>query len=155
VCLGSINREFHFDELIKLEAYFEFNDCHADEGGIYTNKEMFYNNRQYYVYILTNYQKTVLYTGVTNNLAQRIIEHYLDKGNVKTFTGKYNCFYLVYYECTQYINNAILREKEIKGWRREKKMELIESLNPGLKFLNHELLGEWPPTSTSHRGSAY
>lgn len=55
-------------------------------------KNMFYNNRQYYVYILTNYKKTVLYTSVTNNLEQRIIEHSLDKGNIKTFTGKYNCF---------------------------------------------------------------
>ena len=116
---------------------------------------MFYNNRQYYVYILTNYQKTVLYTGVTNNLEQRIIEHYLDKGDKKTFAGKYNCFYIVYYECTQYINNAILREKEIKGWRREKKMELIRSFNPGLTFLNHKLLGEWPPSNATHRGKTY
>jgi len=116
---------------------------------------MFYNNRQYYVYILTNYQKTVLYTGVTNNLEQRIIEYYLDKGNTKTFTGKYNCFYLVYYECTQYINNAIAREKEIKGWNRKKKEELIKTFNPLLKFLNHEVLGEGPPTDVTHRGKAY
>lgn len=116
---------------------------------------MFHNNREYYVYILTNYKKTVFYTGVTNNLIQRVIEHYLDKGNTKTFTGKYNCFYVVYYECTQYINNAIAREKEIKGWRREKKMELIKSVNPFLKFLNYELLGEWPPTKGSHRGNTY
>lgn len=102
---------------------------------------VFFNNHEYYVYILTNYKKTVFYTGVTNNLIQRIIEHYLDKGNAKTITGKYNCFYLLYYECTQYINNAIAREKEIKAWRREKKMELIKSINPGLRFLNHELLG--------------
>jgi len=84
---------------------------------------MLIKKREYYVYIVTNYKKTVLYTGVTNNLEQRIIEHYLNKGDVKTFTGKYNCFYLVYYECTQYINNAILREKEIKSWNRKKKEE--------------------------------
>lgn len=112
---------------------------------------MYFNNREYYVYILSNYKKTVFYTGVTNNLIQRVTEHYLDKGNVKTLTGKYNCFYLMYYECTQYINNAIAREKEIKGWSREKKMELIRSFNPGLKFLNHEVLGEWPPSNASHR----
>jgi len=107
--------------------------------------------------MVTDYQKTVLYTGVTNNLEQRIIEHYIDKGNVKTFTGKYNCLYLVYYECTQYINNAIEREreKEIKGWSRKKKDELIKQFNPSLKFLNHEVLGEWPPTNPSHRGKAY
>ena len=116
---------------------------------------MFYRNWEYYVYIITNYKKTVFYTGMTNNLIQRVIEHYLDRGNLKTFTGKYNCFYLVYYECSQYVNNAILREKEIKGWRREKKIELIKSFNPSLKFLNHELLGEWPPANPTHRGKAY
>ena len=115
---------------------------------------MFFNNLEYYVYILRNYKKTVFYTGVTNNLTQRIIEHYLDKANVKTFTGKYSCFYLLYYECTRYINNAIAREKEIKGWRREKKMELIKTFNPALKFLNYEVLGEWPPSKATHRGKA-
>ena len=112
---------------------------------------MYINTRQYYVYILTNYKKTVLYTGVTNNLEQRITEHYLDRGNAKTFTGKYNAFFLVYYECTQYINNAIAREKEIKGWNRKKKEELITSFNPAWKFLNHEVLGEWPPKDATHR----
>ena len=131
------------------------NDCHADEGGIYTTMIMFYSNRQYYVYILTNYKKTVLYIGVTNNLAQRIMEHYLDKRNVNTFTGKYGAFYLLYYECTQYVNNAIAREKEIKGWSRKKKEELIKAFNPSWKFLNHELLGEWPPTNPIHRRNAY
>ena len=127
----------------------------AEVRGIYTTLIMFYNNRKYYVYILTNYQKTVLYIGVTNNLEQRITEHYMGKGNTKTFTGKYNCFYLVYYECTQYINNAIAREKEIKGWNRKKKDELIITFNPSWKFLNHELLGEWPPLNPVHRGKAY
>ncbi len=112
---------------------------------------MFIDNRQYFVYILTNYKKTVLYTGVTNNLEQRIKEHYLEKGNSKTFTGKYNAFYLLYYECTKYINNAIAREKEIKGWNRRKKEDLINSFNKSWKFLNHELLGEWPPKDASHR----
>jgi putative endonuclease len=81
---------------------------------------------------------------MTNNLEQRVIEHYLDRVNEKTFTGRYNAFYLVYYECTQYVNNAIAREKEIKGWSRKKKVALIESFNPQWKFLNYELLGEWP-----------
>jgi putative endonuclease len=115
---------------------------------------MFVNARQYFVYILTNYKKTVLYTGVTNNLEQRIIEHYLDRGNVKTFTGRYSVFYLLYYECIQYVNNAIAREKEIKGWSRMKKIELINCFNPQWKFLNYELLGEWPPGQAAHRGEA-
>jgi putative endonuclease len=112
---------------------------------------MFINTRQYYVYILTNYTKTVLYTGVTNNLEQRIIEHYLDRGNTKTFTGRYNAFYLLYYESTKYVNNAIKREKEIKGWSKKKKIELINSFNPAWKFLNYELLGESPPSGAVHR----
>ena len=102
---------------------------------------MFLNTRQYYVYILSNYKKTVLYTGMTNNLEQRIVEHYLERGNVKTFTGRYYVFYLLYYECTQYVNNAITREKEIKSFSRKRKEELINSFNPQRKFLNHEVLG--------------
>ena len=131
-------------------------DCHSErsEESIQINLiqfKMFLSTRQYYVYILTNYKKAVLYTGVTNNLEQRIIEHYLDRGNVKTFTGRYNAFYLLYYECTQYVNNAIAREKEIKGWSRKKKIQLINSFNPHWKFLNYELFGEWPPKETAHR----
>ena len=131
-------------------------DCHSErsEESIQINLiqfKMFLSTRQYYVYILTNYKKAVLYTGVTNNLEQRIIEHYLDRGNVKTFTGRYNAFYLLYYECTQYVNNAIAREKEIKGWSRKKKIELINSFNPHWKFLNYELFGEWPSKETAHR----
>ena len=94
-----------------------------------------------------------MYTGVTNNLEQRIIEHYLDKGNVKSFTGKYDAFCLLYYECTPYINNAIAREKEIKSFSRKKKEELINFFNPQWKFLNYELLGEWPPAYAVHRGN--
>jgi len=112
---------------------------------------MFLNTRQYYVYILSNYKKTVLYTGMTNNLEQRIIEHYLERGNAKTFTGKYHVFYLLYYECTQYVNNAIAREKEIKSFSRKRKEELINAFNPEWKFLNHELLSKWPPKNAVHR----
>ena len=108
-------------------------------------------DKKYYVYILTNYKKSVLYTGMTNNLEQRIIEHYLDRGNEKTFAGKYHAFYLLFYESSDYINNIIAREKEIKGWRRSKKEELIASFNPEWKFLNEELLGKWPPDELFHR----
>ena len=108
-------------------------------------------SKTFYVYILTNQLKTVLYTGVTNNLEQRILEHYSQRGQDKSFTGKYHAYYLLYYESHQYINNAIGREKEIKGWRREKKMQLIASFNPSLKFLNEELFGVWPPKEISSR----
>ncbi len=99
--------------------------------------------KPYYLYIVTNYNKTVLYTGITNNLEKRIIEHYIGKPN--SFTTKYNVYYLLYYESSRYINNTIAREKEIKGWTREKKENLITGFNPEWKFLNEELFGKWPP----------
>jgi putative endonuclease len=107
----------------------------------------------YSVYILTNFTKTVLYIGVTNNLQQRLIEHYLEKDNPlsNAFTSAYKVFYLVYYEDYDYVNDAIAREKEIKKWRREKKDILIDKTNPKREFLNKELLGEWPPQNASHR----
>ncbi len=91
----------------------------------------------YYLYITTNPQKTVLYTGVTNDLERRLQEHLEHNMNDrKTFAGKYFCYYLVYYEWYQYIQAAIQREKEIKGWLRVKKEKLITSFNPDWRFLN-------------------
>ena len=75
----------------------------------------------YYVYILTNKIKTVLYIGVTNNLKTRIEYHKQYKPN--SFTSKYNCFYLLYFDHFTEINQAISREKELKGWKRHKKEE--------------------------------
>jgi putative endonuclease len=82
---------------------------------------------QYYVYLITNQTKT-LYTGVTNDLLRRIYEHKLK--SVPGFTAKYNITKLVYYETTTDIYSAIAREKQIKGWLRIKKINLIESSNP-------------------------
>jgi putative endonuclease len=110
---------------------------------------MFY--KVYFVYILTNQQRRVLYTGVTNDLHERLLEHYSRRGQVISFTGKYHAYYLLYYEKHQYINEAIAREKEIKGWKREKKFGLIAVKNPGLAFLNSELFGGWPPVETGSR----
>ncbi|MES2701437.1 MAG: GIY-YIG nuclease family protein [Bacteroidota bacterium] len=91
----------------------------------------------YYVYILTNLMKTVVYVGLTNSLERRVQEHKADAlGARKTYTGRYNCYYVVYMEHFKYINNAIAREKEIKSWTREKKNKLISEFNPGWKFLN-------------------
>ena len=70
----------------------------------------------YYVYILTNKIKTVLYIGVTNDLQRRIYEH--ENSLISGFSKKYNCNYLIYYEHFQEIKEAIEREKEIKKWRR-------------------------------------
>ncbi len=69
---------------------------------------MQWNKTQYCVYITTNYTKKALYTGVTNSLEQRIIEHYLSRGDKNSLTGKYNVSYILYYELHQYIENAIV-----------------------------------------------
>jgi putative endonuclease len=94
--------------------------------------------KEYFVYILTNATKTVLYTGMTNNLNRRLAEHQQGDGIESAFTAKYGVKYLLYYERFQRVIDAITREKEIKGWRREKKIRLIESENPYWKFLNKE-----------------
>lgn len=92
----------------------------------------------YFVYILTNINKTVLYTGVTNDLQRRIIEHE-NATDSKSFTSKYNCCYLLYFERFQNIEHAIAQEKRIKGWSRKKKETLITKFNPQWNFLNNEI----------------
>jgi putative endonuclease len=92
--------------------------------------------RQYCVYILTNQNNTVLYTGVTNNLPRRTYEH--KSKLVDGFTKRYNINKLVYYEVFDRIENAILREKQIKGGSRAKKVALIKSLNPKWSDLSLE-----------------
>ena len=82
-----------------------------------------------YVYILTNTNNTVLYTGVTSNLIKRVYEH--KNKMVQGFTKKYNLHKLVYYEVFEDMINAIVREKQIKGWLRIKKLLLIEKANSG------------------------
>jgi putative endonuclease len=90
----------------------------------------------YYVYIMTNWNNKVLYTGVTNNLERRVYEH--RNKLIKGFTYKYNVNKLVYYDCTDDVNSAIAREKQIKGWTRQKKNALVESMNPEWKDLSLE-----------------
>lgn len=92
----------------------------------------------YFVYILTNKNKTVLYTGVTNDLEFRLQQH--KNGDSKfSFTKRYNCYYLIYFKRYELINQAIEREKEIKGWKRDRKEELINSENPTWEFLNDKI----------------
>jgi putative endonuclease len=90
------------------------------------------DERHYYVYIVTNRSGT-LYTGVTSDLKVRVYQH--KKGMVEGFTKKYRINRLVYFEESPFINAALEREKEIKGWVRKKKIRLIESENPGWKDL--------------------
>ncbi|AWK02944.1 endonuclease [Flavobacterium crocinum] len=92
----------------------------------------------YYIYIIANRHKTVLYIGVTNNLRLRLKQHKENiSSNNNTFAAKYNAQYLLYYEKFTWIQEAIAREKEIKGWIRDKKIELIKTINPDLDFLDY------------------
>ena len=93
----------------------------------------------YYVYILTNWSNKVLYIGITNNLVRRCYEH--KHKIIKGFTEKYNVNKLVYFDTTNDINEAIKREKQLKGWTRSKKINLIESINPMWNDLSERLEG--------------
>lgn len=92
--------------------------------------------RDYYVYILTN-RSDVLYVGVTNNLQSRLFQH--ASKATPGFTSKYNVSTLVYYDVTHDVQTAITREKQIKGWKRAKKIALIESQNPHWRDLGEAL----------------
>jgi putative endonuclease len=85
-------------------------------------------DRNYYVYLLTNSNNKVMYVGMTNDLERRIYEH--KNKLIKGFTEKYNINKLVYFEQTQDVLASIAREKEIKKWRREKKNQLVNLMNP-------------------------
>ena len=100
--------------------------------------------KEYYVYIMSS-NSGVLYTGVSDNLPRRVLQH--KKKVNKGFTAKYNVNHLVYFENTQDIGAAIAREKQIKGWTRAKKVQLINSVNPewrdlGLDFMDVEHMDE-------------
>ena len=99
--------------------------------------------RQFYVYVLAGKSRQ-LYVGVTNDLLRRLFEH--RSGQCK-FTSKYYISRLVYFETTKNIMSAIEREKQIKAWRRSKKLALISSLNPGWDDLAEDLFGK--PTEVS------
>lgn len=96
----------------------------------------------------------VLYTGVTNNLSEGIMEHYLNRGNSNSFAGKYYCYNLLYYKSFQYVEDAIAFEKRIKGWSRAKKEILIKEFNPKKHFLNAEVM-TWPVSPDSTKRPAY
>jgi putative endonuclease len=92
---------------------------------------------KYYVYIMTNSHHTVLYTGVTNDLARRVFEH--KNGLGSAFVKKYNVHKLVYYQIGDDVHSTIAREKQIKAGSRKKKIDLINSLNPEWKDLYEEI----------------
>ena len=91
---------------------------------------------QYYVYILTNWNDKVMYIGVTNNLERRLFEHQNEL--IEGFTKTYHVHKLAYFEETSDVRAAIAREKQLKGWRREKKNDLVEIMNPTWKDLSED-----------------
>jgi putative endonuclease len=93
--------------------------------------------REYCVYLMTNEHNTVIYSGVTNNLACRVYEHKNGLGGI--FTKKYNVNKLVYYEVGDNVHAALAREKQIKGGSRKKKIDLVDSFNPEWKDLFDEI----------------
>jgi putative endonuclease len=95
-------------------------------------------DHNYYVYILTNPGKTVLYVGVTNNLSVRLNQHKENRGKPETFAGKYYCYKLVYWENYKYVRDAIIREKELKLLNRVKKIDLIKTINPTFDFIKFD-----------------
>ncbi|MCL2673972.1 MAG: GIY-YIG nuclease family protein [Defluviitaleaceae bacterium] len=94
-----------------------------------------------YVYFMANDYNNVIYAGITGNLEQRVLEHKSDI-NADSFTAKYKCHKLVYYEHVDDIKMAIVREKQLKNWKREWKNELIESQNPDWEDLSLEWSGD-------------
>ncbi|MCB1656815.1 MAG: GIY-YIG nuclease family protein [Pseudomonadales bacterium] len=95
----------------------------------------------YWVYIVTNQQKTVLYTGVTNNLTRRLAEHKLAAhiSQSNGFCGQYKAYHLLFAQEFEQVIDAIANEKRIKGWRRDKKNALINQQNPNWDFLEAAL----------------
>jgi len=95
----------------------------------------------YYVYIITNKYRSTYYIGMINNLGERLQQHKenIEKG-IKTFASKYNIEFLLFYENFTWVRKAIEREKELKGWRRDKKLALIKSFNPEFEFLNERFV---------------
>ena len=93
--------------------------------------------RSFFVYIMTNRRKTVLYTGVTNNLPRRVHEH--KEKLTPGFASRYNVTDLIYYEMAETAEAAISREKQLKAGSRRRKIELIKSMNPTWRDLSVEL----------------
>lgn len=107
----------------------------------------------YFVYILTNPGKTVLYIGVTNDLERRLLEHYENRGKSATFAGRFYCYKLLHFERYWDPDAAINREKELKGWSRKKKESLIKLDNPLMNFLNEEVIEVFPKQDASLRSA--
>lgn len=125
-CQKSFYREFSKNPCNAL--------CHCEErSDVAISRKGHRIMKTYYVYIMTNVDNTVLYTGVTDDIERRVAEH--KSHTLKGFTDRYNVTKCVYVEEYGNINDAIMREKQIKGWSRARKFDLINTTNPVLKDL--------------------
>jgi putative endonuclease len=105
------------------------------------------SERRYYIYMLTCISRRALYTGITNSIPCRLLQH---RNSSQGFTADYQTFRLVHYELFFNVRNAIAREKEIKGWTREKKNHLILESNPSWRDLAADFgMETWPPKPLS------
>jgi putative endonuclease len=120
---------------------------------IMNNTMIEYNegHHTYCVYIITNKYRSIYYIGMTNNLGIRLQQHKenIEKG-IKTFASKYKLAFLVYYEKFTWVQEAIAREKELKGWRKGRKLDLIRSFNENFEFLNYRFVKEESSTDSCH-----
>jgi len=133
----------HLIKLLKASA------CEDFSTGAIANFTTMRATRGGYTYFMTNKYRTVLYTGATSDLYGRVAkhkEHYYSGG----FSDKYNAVCLVYYEVYDRIEEAIAREKQLKGWSRKKKEALINAVNPEWKDLFDSLDPEAPPLPLSN-----
>jgi len=109
------------------------------------------NDEDFYVYMMTNRSRVVLYTGITNSLTRRIWQH--QNGEIERFTKKYRVNRFVYYENFNNPRDAISREKELKGWRRSKKNGLVKTKNPKWADLSPMLFQHMRGPSPANAGS--
>ena len=129
--------------MTQVVLFFSYSPCVALTR---SDKEYLYwivmKDYTFYVYILTNPSQTTLYIGVTNDLCRRLHEHKEGRNSNKSFTGKYFCYHLIYFEVYQYVNEAIAREKQLKKWSRRKKETLIARENPDWNILYSQFIIE-------------
>ncbi len=104
-------------------------------------------NKKYYVYILTNKPKGTLYIGITNNLSRRVYEH--QHGLIDGFTKKYKLKKLVFFEETDNVQSALQKEKQLKNWHRDWKINLVEEVNPSWNDLSELLYNNRDPETSS------